>query len=484
MKPSSSSQLFAAALGVNRRDFLKSSALVAAGLSFSRLPSMAGPFTREDFDKLVPADKKLRPEWVKSLTSQGERTTYRGAELKWIGMPVGGFTCGQLYLGGDGRLWHWDIFHRHMGTGDEHYSQPPSPSSPLQHGFAVQVTTGGGKSRMHLLDETGWNDVSFTGEYPVGYVEYRDSEIPITIGLEAFSPFTPLQTDDSSLPATILEFTVRNPRNGELQVKLGGWACKVGLERILPEHETRRALQSLWHYNFSPDLGPYRAANKPGRRYAMAGEAGLLMCTFPRTDWDYNKAKGQGGSSEGVAGYFNECMNGFEHQVAGHMIWKGLVTEGLAIEHSVRDRYHGSKRNPWNEVEYGDHYARSMASYGAFLAACGFEYHGPKGHIAFAPRLTPDNFRAPFTAAEGWGTFSQKIEGQSMEAEISLKHGQLRLSRIALALPPGIPLTTPGLAWNGNTVSASFHRNNGRVAIGLKEALQITAGQTLKISLN
>ena len=154
------------------------------------------------------------------------------------------------------------------------------------------------------------------------------------------------------------------------------WAFQVGLPRVLPEKETLSALKSLWRYNFTPDVGPYREVYKPGRWYAMPGEAGLLMCTFPRSDWDYAQAKGKG--PDWAAGYFNECMNGFEYQAAGHMIWEGMLTEGLAVTRAVHDRYHASRRNPWNEVECGDHYARSMASYGVFLAACGFEYHGPK----------------------------------------------------------------------------------------------------------
>ena len=39
------------------------------------------------------------------------------------------------------------------------------------------------------------------------------------------------------------------------------WAFQVGLSRVLPEKETRSALASLWRYNFTPDVGPYRAAN-------------------------------------------------------------------------------------------------------------------------------------------------------------------------------------------------------------------------------
>src|SRR5258706_4156349 len=113
MDPKTGSPFSAETLPFSRRSFLKSSAFTVAGLTFARLPVMAGPFTRDDFDKLVPADKKLRPEWVKSLTARGERTVYRGAELKRIGMPVGGITCGPMYLGCDGKLLHSDPFNQH-----------------------------------------------------------------------------------------------------------------------------------------------------------------------------------------------------------------------------------------------------------------------------------------------------------------------------------------------------------------------------------
>ena len=60
-------------------------------------------------------------------------------------MPIGGIGAGQLYLGGDGKLWHWDIFNRPIHTGDANYAHPPLPSSPLEQGFAMQVEVADGK---------------------------------------------------------------------------------------------------------------------------------------------------------------------------------------------------------------------------------------------------------------------------------------------------------------------------------------------------
>jgi len=1031
--------------GMDRREFLRMAGAGTAALFAARGAVMAGPFATADFEKLVPADKKLHPDWLKSLFARGGRTVYRGDDLKFIGMPVGGVGTGQLYLGGDGKLWHWDIFNQHIGTGADHYAHPMQPKSPLEHGFALRITAGG-QTQTRALDRSGFADVSFCGEYPLATVEYRDAASPVAVSLEAFSPFIPLNEDDSSLPATVLRFTLKNTSNEAVEATLTGWlqnavclfnpwqegtrrnriergdgfsflncsaekppasaqparpdivfedsnqdtyegwtttgtafgsgpikraaipgyqgdvggegervvnshasapgsevgardahtgkltsrrftiernfinfwigggahkgktclnlivdgkvvssatgandnrmslksfavrahmgkeafieivdaesgawgnvgvgritfsdrptmeseleqmsdygtmglallgepaehalaaaekggfggrggndattplnepligaigrklrlspgqvatvdfvltwhfpnleiqglgkvgryyatkfasalavaghvagnftrlvaqtrlwhdtwydstlpfwfldrtflntsilasstcyrltdgrfygwegvgccpgtcthvwhyahavarlfpalersaremadydagfdaatgrirfraeynnhwavdgqagcilrayrehqmsaddqflrrlwprvkksleflierdagadgimdgpqhntldadwfgqiawlsslyiaalragevmatamgeaefaakaraiadagsknireklfdgeyfinridpqhleainsgsgceidqvfgqswAFQVHLGRVLPEHETHSALRALWKYNFTPDVGPYRAAHKPGRWYAMAGEAGLLICTFPRADWDYVKASGKG--PEWAAGYFNECMNGFEYQVAGHMVWEGMVMEGLAITRAVHDRYHAARRNPWNEVECGDHYARSMASYGVFLAACGFEYDGPQGYLGFAPRLAPENFKAAFTAAEGWGTYAQQVQGNRMQAQIQLKWGRLQVRTIAVEWLDKARPTSVRLIVNGRAAEATHATADNRLTITLANGVSLAAGENIEVAI-
>ncbi|MCX6223161.1 MAG: GH116 family glycosyl hydrolase, partial [Bacteroidia bacterium] len=260
----------------------------------------------------------------------------------------------------------------------------------------------------------------------------------------------------------------------EIDQVLGqSWAWQVGLGEVLPQQQTRQALKSLWKYNFTPDVGPYREAYKPGRWYAMAGEAGTLMCTWPKgeakrvkTNYDY---------------YFNECMNGFEHQLSGHMIWENMLLEGFAIERAIHDRYHAIRRNPWNEVECGDHYARSMASYGVFLAACGFEYHGPKGHIGFAPRLTPENFKAPFTSAEGWGTYEQKAQGSGLRAQVSVKYGRLKVKSMSLVLAGKINPGSVRFLLNGKVIAGQVSVNDGKALVILEKEAIIKAGGQLEV---
>ena len=252
------------------------------------------------------------------------------------------------------------------------------------------------------------------------------------------------------------------------------WAWQVALGRVLDPEKTRSALRALWKYNFAPDVGPFRAKRRDGRPYALAGDAGLVMATNPQL------LPKPFGAAEWQSGYFNECMSGFEHQVASHMLAEGMVLEGLAVTRAIHDRYHARSRNPFNEIECSDHYARAMASFGTFISACGFECNGPRGHIGFAPRLTPDNFRAAFTSAEGWGTFAQQINATQARYTIEIHRGQLNLKTIAVELP-GQNTETLRVQVAGKAIKAAHQREGQKMLVHLEETVRLAAGTKLEI---
>jgi uncharacterized protein (DUF608 family) len=255
-------------------------------------------------------------------------------------------------------------------------------------------------------------------------------------------------------------------------------AGQLGLPRVVPADQSASALRSLYRYNFTPDHTAYRAENsvKGGRWFAMDQEWGMLMTTWP-TGGDETAA---GDPPSWAAMYFNEVWTGQEYQLAAHMLREGLVDEALTITRAVHERYAAGKRNPYNEIECGDHYARAMASHGVYLSACGFEYHGPHGHIGFAPKLSPEKFAAAFTAAEGWGLYRQARRHDELSATIEVRYGRLRLSTIALE-PGRRPKRVS--AWLGHKPVhiTGWSYEDGRVMITLNRALTANRGAELRI---
>ncbi|TAN15477.1 MAG: hypothetical protein EPN37_09540 [Chitinophagaceae bacterium] len=890
---------------MQRRNFLRSSTLLTAGLYAMHLQAVAGPFSPSDFkDGMAPPDKRFDPEWIRSILLRGKPTLYKKSrdELKYIGMPVGGITTGTVYLAGDGRLWLWDIFNVNQAgiipktldyngtkltySSGVDYVDPNPAWSPFYQEFAISVRDGE-KQMIRKLNDSSWKEITFSGSYPIGTITYQDDDLPVRVKLEAYSPFIPLDPDDSGLPVTVLSYTVKNISDRSLEVVLGaamqnacslqlsrseqgkrtnkqihqdgvrgilfnfipsdasytkdpgygnmciaalgsenihclvnvnndqspeilfnshrdensieiasapadnlligevtkgdkippgeektfhfliswyfpntklpvrdapsgnyyakrfidagdvvkyvatnfdrlsslthlwrdtwydstlpywfldrsfantcslatttshrfgtgrfwGWegvgccegtcthvwqyaqamarifpslerdtrervdiglafdektgmigyrgegtgeatdgqagtilriyrehqmcadnsflkrnwqhikkaiqfllnhdhnkdgiidgaqpntldaawygeiawisslclaawrageemanemgdtdfaltcrerftkgkknvddllfngeyfiqlpdpslskrplgsymtceidqvfgqssAWQVGLGRILDKQKTLSALNALWKYNYTPDVGPYIREHKGGRPYALAGEGGMLMDTNP-----HHVKDPYGDDITWQIGYFNECMTGFEHQVASHMIAEGMLEEGMIITRTIHDRYHAAKRNPYNEIECSDHYARAMASYGSFITICGFTYHGPKGYIGFAPKLHPENFKAAFTAAEGWGTYSQKRSENKLTAELNICYGSLTLKKVFLELNNKHRADNVTITLNKRKANARITQDENKVEIELAENIIIRGNQELSIEI-
>jgi uncharacterized protein (DUF608 family) len=260
------------------------------------------------------------------------------------------------------------------------------------------------------------------------------------------------------------------------QVYGQSWAHQVGLGRINEKGKTLSALKALWKYNFTPDVGPYIKERPGGRPYALPGEGGLVMNTNPK-----NEAKPYGENMTWQLGYFHECMSGFEHQVAAHMMAEGMLDEALVLTRMIHDRYHAGKRNPFNEIECSDHYARAMASYGTFITACGFEYHGPKGYMRFAPKIGAENFKAPFTAAEGWGTYTQQKNNQGMQATITVAYGTLSLNVFSLQSSKKVGRITVRLG--NKIIPATVKQEGDNCIIQFKKPVLVSTDQSLHISI-
>lgn len=197
---------------------------------------------------------------------------------------------------------------------------------------------------------------------------------------------------------------------------LGQWHANIcGLGDIFDPVQRKVALKNMFANNFKPSM---RNVANTWRVFALNDEAGAIMCDYPE------------GTPMPVIplSYFQECMTGFEYAFAGLLISEGFLQEGLTVVRAIRDRYDGKKRNPYNEIECGNNYARAMASFALLPIFSGFTYDLPKAQMGFAPVLSGD-FRCFWAVGTGWGDFVRTADAW----RIKLSGGCVTLSSVRLA---------------------------------------------------
>ena len=209
----------------------------------------------------------------------------------------------------------------------------------------------------------------------------------------------------------------------------------IGLGYLLDPVNVRRTLESIYRYNFKEDLSDHF---NHMRSYALGDEQGLVMCTYPR-----------GGRPARPTPYFNELMTGFEYTAAIHMLYEGLIEQGLRCIEAIRKRYDGRKRNPFNEAECGYHYARAMISWAAVLGLSGFQWSGVTRTMAFK-EFSGSRF---WSIGSAWGTCSQtEVSGKTVTT-LEVLHGSLEIKRLLITGRGEVDFGTPKVIAAGQVLT-------------------------------
>lgn len=173
---------------------------------------------------------------------------------------------------------------------------------------------------------------------------------------------------------------------------LADWhAALIGKAGVFEPEKKKRALASLYQNNYKSSM---RGQTNMWRNFSLNDEAGTVICSYPA-----------GVRTPAIPiPYSEETMTGFEYALAGLMLREGFIAEGESMIRAVRDRYDGEKRNPYNEIECGSNYARSMASFALLPIYSGFSFDMTKKHIGFSPLAEEGTYL--FGVGESYGTVS------------------------------------------------------------------------------
>jgi len=132
-------------------------------------------------------------------------------------------------------------------------------------------------------------------------------------------------------------------------------------------------------------------------------------------------------------------------------------------------------------IHYAQSHARTMSSWSVLLGLQGFSYDGPQQHIGFQPVWQPEDHASFFSAAKGWGLFTQTRNDGSQESTVHLKFGTLDLQTITLAIPEGEAIAGLQVTLDRKVLPHQAHQQQGTTTIQLESPATLEANATLNL---
>jgi len=225
-----------------------------------------------------------------------EGFVYSGEALRAVAMPVGGIGAGQIAICGDGGLRQWqicnEVWHEAF-VPDSFFAIWARPREGLERRSVIarvlqsdahydddigEVPSSSDhvvpdEARALLSALPGVQEIEFTGRYPVADIRYLDECLPVSVSLRAYSPFIPLEPEDSGLPAVVFTFSVLNE---------GGVECDVGL---------MATLQNAVGWDGVSHITGVRNYGYGGNENVVVREGGITAILMKNTRLDVRHAK-------------------------------------------------------------------------------------------------------------------------------------------------------------------------------------------------
>jgi non-lysosomal glucosylceramidase len=338
----------------------------------------------------------------------------------------------------------WDPRQTGVLEGRQHHTLDMELFGPNSWLSSMYVTALAAAAQMaDAMDDTVFadhcRDLSARGAVSINGQLFNGEYFQQAISLDDADLLAPFDTGRS---AGVLAETVNeaywSAEHGEVKYQvgsgcltdqiLGQWhADLVGLGGLLDDTKVTSALASVFRHNFRASLADHV---NPARVFGFEDEAGLLLCTWPK-----------GGMPVVPAPYAEEVWTGLEYASASHMILRGLVQEGLAVVEAARDRYDGSRRNPFNEIECGSYYARSLSAWSLVNAWSGLRADLVAGELSFHPAGS-GNQRLIWSAGNAWGDLIIEDGTATLEVRVgTLSIRRLIVSGVDNAFDPPVALS-------------------------------------------
>ena len=156
-----------------------------------------------------------------AATKRAFNSQYEGEYLNRVAFPIGGMGAGMFCIEGSGAISHLSVRNR-----PEIFNEPcvfaAIHVNGLKNGTKVLEGQSPEWKRFGLagagngLGNTTWGlprfnkDNTFLARFPFAEIELKDSELPVTVQMKAWSPFIPTDEDNSSIPTGAIEYTFTN----------------------------------------------------------------------------------------------------------------------------------------------------------------------------------------------------------------------------------------------------------------------------------